>query len=71
MSDRRGGTDSIEDRLKYIFHGTINAKNLKQHSFSPSDGKLACSDRGTYTFQWWPSPGATTGTYTPLFKTLV
>ena len=30
--------------LKYGFHGTINARNLRKSRFSPSDGGLACSD---------------------------
>ena len=30
--------------LKYGFQGTINAKNLRKNRFSPSDGRLACSD---------------------------
>ena len=32
--------------LKYGYQGIVNAKNLRQNSFSSSDGGLACSDRG-------------------------
>ena len=43
--------------LKYGLQGIVNAKNLRQNTFSPSDGGPACSDRGTIV----PSspPGAT------------
>ena len=33
-------------RLKYGFQGIVSAKNLRQTSSSPSDGGLACSDKG-------------------------
>ena len=32
--------------LKYGLQGIVNAKNLRQNTFSPSDVGLACSDRG-------------------------
>ena len=32
--------------LKYGFQGIVNAKNLRQNSFSSSGGGLACSDMG-------------------------
>ena len=32
--------------LKYGFQGIVNAKNLRQNDFSPSDGGLGRSDRG-------------------------
>ena len=31
--------------LRYGFQGIVNAKNLRENSFSPSDGGLASSDR--------------------------
>ena len=41
-----GGLTLPTKGLKYGFQGIVNAKNLRQNSFSPSDGGLACSDRG-------------------------
>ena len=41
-----GGLTLPTRRLKYDFQGIVNAKNLRQNSLSPSDGGLACSDRG-------------------------
>ena len=32
--------------LKYDFQGIVNAKSLRQNSFSPSDRGLECFDRG-------------------------
>ena len=32
--------------LIYGFQGIVNAKNLRHNSSSPSDGGLACFDRG-------------------------
>ena len=40
----RGGLTLPTRGLKYGFQGTINAKNLPQNHFSPSDGGLPCSD---------------------------
>ena len=31
--------------LEYGFQGIVKAKTLRQNSFSPSDGGLACSNR--------------------------
>ena len=42
----RGGLTPPTRGLKFGFQGSVNAKNLRQNSFSPSDGRLACSDRG-------------------------
>ena len=50
----QGWRQEISDRgltlptrgLNYGFQGIVNAKNLRQNSFSPSDGELECSDRG-------------------------
>ena len=33
-----GGLNLTTMGLKYSFHGTINAKNLRKNRFSPSDG---------------------------------
>ena len=41
-----GGLTLPTKGLKYGFQGTINAKDLPQNRFSPSDGGLACSDGG-------------------------
>ena len=43
---RRGGMTLPTRGLKYGFQSVVNAKNLRQNSFSPFDGRLACSDRG-------------------------
>ena len=42
-----GGLTLSTRGLKYGFQGTINAKNLQKNRFSPSDGGLPCSDKGT------------------------
>ena len=41
-----GGLTRPTRGLKYGFQGIVNFKILRQNSFSPSDGGLACSDRG-------------------------
>ena len=35
------GVDSSDGRLKYSFKGTINARNPRKDSISPSDGGIA------------------------------
>ena len=57
----KGGLTLPTRRLEYGFQGIVNAKNLRQTSFSPSDGGLACSDRGAIALSI-PPPGATPGT---------
>ena len=42
----RRGADSSDEGLKYIFEGTISAKNLRKNRFSSSDWGPACSDGG-------------------------
>ena len=44
FSDR--GAESSDEGAKVRLSGSVNAKNLRQNSFSPSDGGLACSNRG-------------------------
>ena len=54
MYQNRGGTKNFPTGgltlptrgLKHCFQGIVNAKNLRKTSFSPSDGGIACSDRG-------------------------
>ena len=41
-----GGLTLPTRELKCDFQCTINAKNLRKNSFSPTDGGLACSDGG-------------------------
>ena len=41
-----GGLTRPTRGLKYGFQGIVNAKNLRQNSFSPSYGGLPCSNRG-------------------------
>ena len=41
-----GGLTLPTRGLKYGFQAMVNAKSLQQNSFSPSDGGLACSNRG-------------------------
>ena len=41
-----GGLTIPTRGLKYGFQSIVNAKHLRQTSFSPSDGGLTCSERG-------------------------
>ena len=44
-----GGLTLLTRGLKYGFQGNVNAKNLQQNSFTPSDGEASMFRQGSYS----------------------